>query len=174
MTEAQLENLRALHNAPEDRGNPLDAELCGAALVDQFCAAFHVSEATGIEMLAWADDHLTPAAPPATEPARELVARVRNAFHVLIRYQDHQRDAKWLRISTRVMALVLGFNRAADADNQVDLARKLDTSKQQVGKCLNMFLEKLEMPPLDNQRGQAARDNMSAVRNKQLKRTNEN
>jgi hypothetical protein len=108
------------------------------------------------------------------EERRERDERIVNwferAFHILNAYQSHQASAKELRMSLLSMQLALGFHLAAGADGPAELARRCGVSRQCLNKCLNHFLEQLNIERLPFQRDEEARENMSAARKEQLAR----
>jgi hypothetical protein len=110
----------------------------------------------------------------AARDMEERLARVfewfGGVFHVLVAYQDNQRTAEELRMSTRVMALACGFTLAAGAETPAELARLIGRKKATVGKCLNGFIEKNGLPTLPGQRNASARAHMRAARLRQVMR----
>jgi hypothetical protein len=72
-------------------------------------------------------------------------------------------------MSTRVMALALGYVSAAGAKDIVTLARLMGIKKQTPNHCLNYFVKKLELPLSTGQRSEQSRELMRKSRNKQLK-----
>jgi hypothetical protein len=106
----------------------------------------------------------------ARRQRERIVNFFERAFHILNAYQAHQESEKALRMSLRAMELALGFHLAAGADGPAELARQCGVSKQALDKCLNHFLEQLELEPLPFQRKAAARENMAAARHRQIQR----
>lgn len=100
--------------------------------------------------------------------AQRLITRQRQAWHILVAYQTNQKTVEDMVMSTRCMALELGYYTVAGADNVADLARQLGIKKQTVNKCAANFQTKLGLPPRPGQRGETARTNMSKARDKQL------
>lgn len=107
--------------------------------------------------------------PDAVDAARQVESRARNAFHLLIAYQANQKSVGDMQMSTRAMALELGYYTAAGADNVAELARKCGLKKQTVNKCAANFQSKLGLPPRPNQRDEPARKTMSRQRKNQLR-----
>lgn len=102
-----------------------------------------------------------------------IIGFFENAFHVLNAYQIHQRNDVHctlgdLRMSTRAMAMAVGFRLVAGADGPAELAKDCGVSKQALGKCLNHFIEQLKLSPLPFQRKQEARQNMAEARKRQV------
>jgi len=106
---------------------------------------------------------------------RVLESKHRQMMHLLISYQASQKNCKWcnsgadLKMSTRALALELGYHTAAGADNVAELARSCGIKKQTVNKCCNNFQTKGGLPPRPGQRDEAARDNMTKARKGQLR-----
>ena len=103
---------------------------------------------------------------------RGLNSKMRAAWHLLIAYQANQKTVEEMQISTRVMALELGYYTAAGADNVAELARKNNFKKQTINKCAVNFQTKLGLPPRAGQRDEEARQHMSEARSTQLKSGN--
>lgn len=144
-----------------------------ASMVDSFCLEFGIAIADAVEMLVWIDKHTDMKASASSEVAeklRELNSKFRQAIQILIAYQQNQkrRRPSEILMSTRVMAMALGFHSAADAQDASELGRKIGIGKATVNKCLNHFIERLKLPPLPTQRNNSARQNMKRARLKQL------
>lgn len=107
---------------------------------------------------------------------REMKVIFARAFSTLIEYQRRQSSPQFLRMSTRAMALVLGFADEAGASTPRQLAAELKLDRAfggsgsaTVHKCCKLFLEeKLKLPPLPTQRTETTRKHMSESRKKQL------
>lgn len=102
------------------------------------------------------------------EREERIVNFFERAFHILNAYQSHQQTPKELRMSLAAMELALGFHLAAGADGPAELARRVGVSKQALGKCLNHFIEQLQLEPLPFQRDREARGNMAEARRRQV------
>lgn len=102
------------------------------------------------------------------EAIAKLISRQRQAWHILVAYQANQKSVQDMVMSTRCMALELGYYTVAGADNVADLARQLGLKKQTVNKCAANFQTKLGLPPRPGQRCDAARANMTEARKEQL------
>ena len=103
-----------------------------------------------------------------TSAVRRVMERHRQALHILVAYQEHQKTVVDMQMSTRVLALELGYTTVAGAADVAELARKLGLQKQTVNKCAENFQRKLGLPPRAGQRGAAARANMRQARQSQL------
>ena len=55
------------------------------------------------------------------ETIRQLASRQRQAWHILVAYQANQKQSRDMQMSTRVMALELGYYTVAGADNVAEL-----------------------------------------------------
>lgn len=99
---------------------------------------------------------------------QDLIARQRQAWHILVAYQANQKTVTDMVMSTRCMALELGYYTVAGADNVAELARQLGIKKQTVNKCAANFQTKLGLPPRPGQRCETARANMTEARREQL------
>jgi hypothetical protein len=158
-----------------------------------------LDEAACIELLAWLDEQ-SGQRRAGLDELRKLNERFRTAIQCLVAYQQKQaRDQElWLKsdelaglnlnrsariildkraqalarlmMSTRVLAMALGFNHAAGANSMAELGRKLRVGKATVNKCLNQMLERMGMEDLPGQRDEAARQRMAEARERQLKR----
>ena len=106
-------------------------------------------------------------------PLKQLNSLHRSAWKYLIEYQHNQRSADELRMSTRTMALELGFKTAAGAETVAELARKTNFDKQTVNKCALNFQRLMGLHRRAGQRGDAARANMATARIKQILTTDE-
>ena len=102
-------------------------------------------------------------------PLKELNSFHRCAWKFLIEYQSNQKTADEVRMSTRTMALELGFIRAAGAEKVSELARKTNFDKQTVNKCALNFQRLMGLQRRAGQRGDAARANMAKARIEQIK-----
>jgi hypothetical protein len=147
-----------LMNTPEPGGEPF---------VETLAREHGINLQTVLEIMAdlathWGSD-------PGGDGARQLLARYRRAMQVLVAYQDQQKELKAVKMSTRLMCLALGFDTAAGADNPTDIGRNMGFQKATANKCLNLFLQKLELPPRVGQRNAQAKENMRSARLKQLK-----
>jgi len=156
----------------------------GETLIQRCCQKLGCNRMYALSIIAWADEDMPAREMDRTadmaEETRAALAEMQyffsKAFHVLIAYQDSQTEAQFIRMSTRAMALALGFKLAAGADNATELARVLgldhllcSQGKATVHKCVEQFVsERLKLPPLPGQRAAAARANMSQSRQKQL------
>lgn len=100
---------------------------------------------------------------------RQLTEKHRRLMHLLVGYQARQKTPEEIRMSTRVMALELGYSTVAGADNVAELARLTGFKKQTVNKAALNFQTKGGLPPRSGQRDEAARANMSEQRKAQLK-----
>lgn len=138
------------------------------------CRELGINMAMAIQIYAYCDEHPTKAATTKDQNGLEMVkklnARHRLAWHILISYQANQKTYEDVCASTRIMALVLGFKTAAGADNIAEMGRKLGVLKATLNKPKIIFREKLGLPPEDDERCEAARANMTASRNGQLKK----
>lgn len=126
------------------------------------------------------------------DAAREAVARCRRGFNLLLAYQDKQRpkplrpvmggmftkaqvEERMLEVfqeaqmSTRAMALELGFTLAAGGDEPAKIARKFGYEKFTFCKCAEKFQKALDLPLRPGQRDESARANMTEARKDQLK-----
>lgn len=163
-------------------GTNLNCPVCGRlapalagyspSLVMQFCTDFGVNTHTAQEVLAWWDEH-GGGGSAGEDDARRLCARFRQAMNILVSYQQKQDRPAELRMSTRAMCLVLGFETAAGAREFAELGRKLGLGKATVNKCGNTFLDKLGMPKLPTQRDDQARQNMTRARQEQLRKSDD-
>ena len=72
-------------------------------------------------------------------PLKQLNSLHRSAWKYLIEYQANQKTADEVRMSTRTMALEMGFKIAAGAQTVAKLARKTNFEKQTVNKCALHF-----------------------------------
>lgn len=125
------------------------------------------------------------------DAAREVEARCRRGFNLLLAYQDKQRpkplrpvmggmftkaqvEERMLEVfqeaqmSTRAMALELGFTLAAGGDEPAKIARKFGYEKFTFCKCAEKFQKALDLPLRPGQRDESARANMTEAREKQL------
>ena len=143
-----------------------------ADFLTQFCAEFGVNLATAMEMQAYYEQHN--AITVGGDALRELNSKFRQSVKLLVSYQQQQAAPNELRMSTRAMALSLGFVTAAGAQGAAELGRKLGLDKQTVNKCLNQFIKKQGLEKLPAQRTKDARRKMSAARNGQLKKNHGN
>jgi hypothetical protein len=108
--------------------------------------------------------------PTDQDAMRKLENKHRQAWHILVAYQANQKSVQDMVMSTRCMALELGYYTVAGADNVAELARQLGLKKQTVNKCAANFQTKLGLPPRPGQRDETARENMSARRKEQLEK----
>jgi hypothetical protein len=160
-------------NAPENRGNPLDA-ISGEAdpsWTANCARECGTSESTVADVVEWYQENVPQSKIDETQldAAREVLARNRDAFHYLIEYQSNQKKAKEIRMSTRVMALELGYCTAAGANNVAELAQKMRFKKQTVNKCSIAFQPRLKLPPRPGQRTGEQRKHFSDVANERIK-----
>lgn len=121
------------------------------------------------------------------EHDRKVVGFIENVLHILNAYQHHQTSeramlnpaVKRLRMSTRAMALALGYPLAAGLEpadeakkrphpGPAELAKKCGMSKATVTKCLNHFIRQLRLGKLPGQRDESARKNMADARRRQV------
>ncbi len=123
--------------------------------------------------------------------ARKLEAKHRQAWHLLIAYQEHQRPKRprpangvsltpaeveaamqsafaASLMSSRSMALELGFGTAAGGSVPAQVARKFGYGKYAFCKCCENFQVKLGLGPRQGQRDGAARQAMVRARERQL------
>ncbi len=145
-------------------------ERSGEVLLNQFCAEFGVRMNVALEMFTWFDENCGEPNGADSGDLRALAGKTRDAFHVLVSYQDSQKKVKHLRMSTRVMALALGYSTAAGAEESSAVGKKLGIIKATVSQCLNHFNEQLGLPPLPGQRDETARRNMVTAREKNLRK----
>jgi len=110
------------------------------------------------------------AVPAGLDSLRQLDAKYRKAFHLLVAYQENQKTLEQALMSTKAICLVLGIRTAAGANNVAELGRKTGFKKQTVGKCADHFRKKMDLPIDQGQRNEQARKNMTDARNKQLKK----
>jgi|GEM_PF-2502770 len=145
----------------------------GEALLQDCCRELGVTQAMAEQIVAWAEETMGTARgeTPELGAAKAMDARFRQALHVLITYQANQKSAADVQMSTRVLALELGYTTAAGAECVADLARRLGLQKQTVNKCALNFQSKLGLPPRLGQRGELARANMAEARKGQLETT---
>ena len=107
--------------------------------------------------------------PDPAETMEKALEWFRNALHHLNAYQIHQGpDPAGLRMSFKAMALAMGFNDVARAETISELAENCGMDKWPVNKCVNHFIEVLQLSPLPSQRNGAARKSMSRARKAQL------
>ncbi len=155
--------------------DPNEAEDAGSeATVIRLMARYNLNRAVCLEMI----DEVVEAfssGPSGTDceedgnALKKLNSLHRNAWKYLIEYQQNQKLADEVRMSTRTMALVLGFKMAAGGDCVTDLARKNNFDKQTINKAAIHFIELLGLPPMEGQRDETARANMSKARKEQIK-----
>ena len=147
------------------------ADESGEATVIRLAARYGLNRAVCLEMIdevvAAFGQHEHRAG--VSDDLKTLSARQRQAWHILVAYQSKQKTVADMLMSTRCMALELGYYTVAGADNVAELARQLGIKKQTVNKCAANFQAKLDLPPRPGQRGEAARANMTDSRNGQLK-----
>jgi hypothetical protein len=99
---------------------------------------------------------------------KQLNSLHRSAWKYLIEYQANQKTADEVRMSTRTMALELGFKIAAGAETVAELARKTNFEKQTVNKCALNFQRLMGLQRRAGQRGDDARANMAEARRAQI------
>ena len=170
MKDADGQNHYAVEPFAPDDGL---SDRSGEELLHECCRELGVNMATAVQIVAWADERVAPGGDcsqgkDAITAARDVNARHRLAYHVLISYQANQKTYEEVCAAQRVMALVLRFKTAAGADNIADLARKTGISKQTLNKMRVIFREKLGLPPEDAERSETARANMTEARFEQL------
>lgn len=125
------------------------------------------------------------------DAARTIEAKCRNSYHFLIAYQEKQKPKRvkpangvmftreemeahiqaaydHASMSTRAMALELGYATAAGGDEPAKIARKFGYVKFTFCKCCEKFQELLGLPKRPGQRDEAARKTMSDRRRGQL------
>ncbi len=102
------------------------------------------------------------------EDQEKIISYFETAFHALVSYQQHQTGDMAFRMSLKCMALALGFPLAAGAESAAEIAKQCGMSKQCVTKCLNAFIEKLQLSPLPGQRDEESRERMAEARRDQL------
>jgi hypothetical protein len=154
--------------APPETG--LLTDNSGEELLHDCCRELGVNMAMAMQIVAWADErfgHRRNGNFPL-EDLRALDSKQRQAWHILVSYQAGQKTLRDAQMSTRVMALELGYTTAAGADNVSDLARITGFSKQTLNKCDQIFQTKLGLPARPGQRNLTARKNMSLGRKRQL------
>jgi len=123
---------------------------------------------------------------------QKVESKHRQAWHLLVAYQAGQKP-KQVRstngvltrsdmavqikaaydvaaMSTRAMALELGYYTAAGTDNVAELAKLTGLGKQTVNKCAMTFQRKLGFPPRPGQRTAAARRHMTEAVEKRLRK----
>lgn len=101
---------------------------------------------------------------------RKMEAKMREAWHNLINYQSNQTSAKVLKMSTRAMALELGYVNAAGAESTSELSRRSGVGKATVNVCANTFRWELKLPTAPGQRSDEGKNNMRDSRKKQLRK----
>ena len=142
----------------------------GEELLHDCCRELGVNMAVAMQILAWADEKLGygPAPQRDLTELRRLNERHRKAWQLLISYQSNQKTFEDACMSTRVMALVLGFKTAAGAETIAEMERKTGIKKQTLNKPRIIFREKLGLPPEGDERGATARGKMADARKQQL------
>ena len=149
-----------------DDNNP-PTEACEEDIATRAAREFAINLETAIEMVAWVANEL--GAVGGVEAAEKLNQKFRSAMRELVAYQSNQGSPNELRMSTRVMALALGYVSAAGARDIVTLAREMGFKKQTPNHCLNHFVKKLDLPPSTGQRSNESKELMRQSRRKQLK-----
>ncbi len=142
-------------------------ESCGATIV-RLAARYGLTLAECVEFIDEVGEQLPNERSPM-EALRRLETKQREAWHVLIDYQANQAKLNDVKMSTRAMALELGYELAAGAGNVATLSREAKVGKATVNRCANVFRSKLGLPPAPGQRSEEGKDNMRKSRKKQLK-----
>lgn len=149
------------------------ADECPSAHITRLAARYGLTEGALVELLDEAAEcGLTTSESQGLaviEACRQLECRHRQAWHALVHYQKSQSVAADLRMSTRIMALHLGYVLAAGADNVADVARAALSYKETANKCALVFAQKVPLPKRPGQRDDTARKNQSEARKRQLK-----
>ena len=146
----------------------------GEAAVIRLMARYNLNYAVCLEMIdevmeAFGQRDAAPKCEADGNPLKELNSLHRSAWKFLIEYQANQKTADEVRMSTRTMALELGFKIAAGAETVAELARKTNFDKQTVNKCALNFQRLMGLQRRAGQRGDAARANMAKARINQIK-----
>jgi hypothetical protein len=153
------------------------AEESGEEALNRLAARYNMPRAVCMEMIAdvlevFADSHNAgPACEADGDQLRRLNSLNAKAWRYLIEYQSNQKTADEVRMSTRAMALELGFKTAAVGMREptvAELARICHFDKQTVNKCAMNFQKLMDLARREGQRGDAARANMSEARIKQI------
>ena len=182
MKDDQGQNHNAVEPFPSQGHETEDTG--GEAAVIRLMARYNLNHAVCLEMIdevmeAFGQRDAAPKCEADGNPLKELNSLHRSAWKHLIEYQANQKTADDVRMSTRVMALELGFNDAAGAENVAQLAKKIKTIpgkeelgemlKQTVNKCALNFQRLMGLQRRAGQRGDAARANMAKARINQIK-----
>ena len=146
----------------------------GEASVIRLMARYNLNHAVCMEMIdevmaAFGQRDVASNCEADGNPLKELNSLHRSAWKYLIEYQANQKTADEVRMSTRTMALELGFKIAAGAETVAELARKTNFDKQTVNKCALNFQRLMGLQRRAGQRGDAARANMATARKNQIK-----
>ena len=145
----------------------------GEAAVIRLMARYNLNHAVCLEMIDEVIEAFGGKSGPDCEADgnafKKLNSLHRSAWKFLIEYQANQKTADEVRMSTRTMALVLGFKIAAGGDCVADLARKNNFDKQTINKAALNFIRLLNLPPMEGQRDEQARANMAKARINQIK-----
>jgi len=153
------------------------ADECPSAHITRLAARFGLREGELMELLDEAADcgltHTDGQGAAVLEACRQLECRHRLAWHALVHYQQSQAVPADLRMSTRIMALHLGYVLAAGADNVAEVARLAHSYKETANKCALVFGQKVPLPKRPGQRDDNARKNQSEARKRQLNHTPE-
>ncbi len=106
--------------------------------------------------------------------AMKALDLVEDAGHVLKAYMENQLGGSLtIRERSVMMAvdaffLMIGKNLVAGVNSPSELAKKHSFTKQRVGKCLNQFLDRMQIEPLWTQRDKEAKTAMSVARKEQV------
>lgn len=145
----------------------------GEETVLRLMARYNLNRAVCYEMITEVMEALAPCGGPSfggEDALRKLEAKQRQAWHILVAYQANQKTPEQMIMSTRCMALELGYSTVAGADCPAALGRLLGIKKQTVDKCMKNFRTKLGLPERPGQRDETARANMAKARTNQLNR----
>ena len=159
-----------MNDKPKDPTDDGTCDRSGEQMLHDCCRELGVNMAMALQIVAWADENFGggQCQTASTETIQKLISRQRQAWHILVAYQANQKTVQDMIMSTRCMALEMGYYTVSGADNVAELARQLGIKKQTVNKCANSFQSKMGLPPRPGQRCEAARANMTEARIEQL------
>lgn len=150
----------------DESGHPeIQDERTAAAFIIRIQARYGLTEAQAIELATDAEENGAAQATPRAEFWR-VHGMIERGFLVLRSYGKNGGD---LDMAERCLWLLLGFPTLAGADSLAGIVRKTGKNKATVNKCLQHFQKQIpELPILDGQREEDARNNMKQARMKQI------